>query len=125
LLLPVAQVAAQLTNFPDDRLGRCIGGCGPGLKSNWEDGTTDMMDEFNVQVYPNPFSDEFHLTVESSSEENLTVHIYDISGKLVEERKDLLYGTEITIGGKLSAGMYMIQTKQGENTKTIRVIKAE
>jgi hypothetical protein len=79
---------------------------------------------FNVFSYPNPFTENFNLNLTSLSEEKVTVMVYDITGKLLE-RKEVVASklNELQIGNNFTSGVYNVIVSQGENTKSIRVIK--
>lgn len=72
-----------------------------GFDGPLSDQTTPADDQF--QIYPNPASDV--LTIKGSTEEIETISIYDISGKLVDERSLNASFAEIDISG-LPAGSY-------------------
>jgi hypothetical protein len=80
---------------------------------------------FDVTVYPNPYTGQFHLKVLSSSTENINVKIYDITGKLLEEGREMPYGTDVILGSGYASGVYLVETNQGDNVKMTRVVKAE
>jgi hypothetical protein len=79
---------------------------------------------FDVVTYPNPFTDNFNLSLTSLSEEKVTVMVYDMTGKLLE-RKAVVPSelSEFQIGTNFASGVYNVIVSQGENTKSIRVIK--
>ena len=80
--------------------------------------------EFNALAYPNPFAANFKLDVTTNSEENLSVRVYDMLGKLVEDRKVNATDVEtLEVGANYPSGVYNVIVTQGENTKTLRVIK--
>jgi hypothetical protein len=80
--------------------------------------------EFNALAYPNPFAANFKLNVTTNSEENLTVRVYDMLGKLVEDRQVNTTDVEtLEVGANYPSGVYNVIVTQGENTKTLRVIK--
>ena len=79
---------------------------------------------FDATAYPNPFADNFKLNVKSSSQENIQVKVYDMLGKLLENR--ILDATEVEafeIGSQYPAGVYNVIVSQADNIKTLRVIK--
>jgi len=83
-------------------------------------------DGFMVKVYPNPFSNTFHLRVESSSDENLQLKIYNTLGQLIERKTtESYYGTDITLGNNIAGGVYFLEVQQGENKKVLRIVKSE
>jgi hypothetical protein len=79
---------------------------------------------FNVVTYPNPFTENFNLNLTSLSEEKVTVMVYDMTGKLLE-RKEVAPSelTELQIGTNFASGIYNVIVSQGENIKSLRVIK--
>ena len=80
--------------------------------------------DFEVISSPNPFSESFKLNIKTSSEENITLRVYDMLGKLIEDTTVAAPELEnFEIGSKLSSGTYNVIVKQGENEKTVRVIK--
>jgi Secretion system C-terminal sorting domain len=79
---------------------------------------------FNAIVSPNPFGESFGLEVTVSTEEIIQVKIYDMLGKLVESRKvDATTISELQIGANYPSGVYNVIVSQGEEVKTLRVIK--
>jgi hypothetical protein len=80
--------------------------------------------EFSLKVYPNPSSDSFKFDYVSSSNEKVKVTAYDITGKTVKSI-DVDYSeiNEQTIGNDFTPGVYVIALKQGDISKTVRVIK--
>jgi len=80
--------------------------------------------EFKAVAYPNPFAENFKLEVKTSSEEALQVKVYDMLGKLVENR--ILEVSEIEgleVGANYPSGVYNVIVSQGDVVKTLRVIK--
>jgi hypothetical protein len=60
----------------------------------------------------------------TSSEEKVSVLVYDMTGKLVENREvDPNEVSELQVGDRYPSGVYNMIVTQGENTKTLRVIK--
>jgi hypothetical protein len=79
---------------------------------------------FAVKAYPNPYADTFKLAMDSSSQERVEVKVYDMIGKLVETRQ--VNVSELAtqeVGARYPSGVYNIIVTQGENVKTLRVIK--
>jgi hypothetical protein len=80
--------------------------------------------EFTVVAYPNPYSTEFKLNVTTSTEGAVELKVYDMLGKLIETRSinTIDYISE-DLGSTYPAGVYNVIVTQGENVKTLRVIK--
>jgi len=79
---------------------------------------------FHATAYPNPFAENFKLDIKTSSEEALQVKVYDIIGKLVDNQ--ILDATQVEafeIGANYPSGVYNVMVSQGDNLKTVRVIK--
>ena len=73
---------------------------------------------FGVYFYPNPFTGNFHILTERA----LDYFIYDISGRLIEAKKNIsgIYET----GDDLAAGTYFIEFRSKEQRRTYQLIKA-
>ena len=80
--------------------------------------------EFSLVVYPNPSASTFKLNYFSSSDEKVQVAAYDLSGKLLESR-NVEYAdiNNQEIGNSYNAGVYIVVLKQGNISKSVRVIK--
>jgi hypothetical protein len=79
---------------------------------------------FEVMAYPNPYSESFNLKLTTSSDAIVGVTVYDVLGKLLEQREVRPTEVpEINIGDYYPSGIYNIIVNQGEEVKTLRVIK--
>ena len=77
-----------------------------------------------LQVSPNPFSAAFNLSFETISNEPITVKVYDMIGKLIENRSvEANAINTMQLGGNYQAGIYNVIVSQGEKVQNIRVIK--
>ena len=79
---------------------------------------------FEAMSYPNPFAENFKLDVKTNSESNIQVRVYDMIGKLVEDK--MINTSDIQnfeIGTQYPSGDYNVIVSQESNTKTLRVIK--
>ncbi len=79
---------------------------------------------FEVNAYPNPFANTFQLDINTSSDATVAIKVYDMIGRLVEQRNVIV--TELgsqEVGSNYPTGVYNIVMTQGENVKTLRVIK--
>jgi hypothetical protein len=78
---------------------------------------------FNVKAYPNPTEHQFTLYVEGESKEKVTVVVYDAIGRQVKkiERGDA--SGAIKFGEDLKVGMYVVEVRQGDNRKTLKLVK--
>jgi hypothetical protein len=79
---------------------------------------------FDIKSSPNPFTDNFNLGLNTSSEELVDIKVYDMFGRLTETHKNTVeYITNQTYGESYPSGVYNIVVTQGPTTKTLRVIK--
>lgn len=79
---------------------------------------------FTVTGSPNPFSDNFKLNLVTSSVEPVSVSVFDMLGKLIESRE--LSTVEIEnyeAGANYPNGVYNIIVSQGDNVKSVRMVK--
>ena len=79
---------------------------------------------FSVKAYPNPYTETFNLSLTTSSEDKVSIVVYDMTGRLIERREvrpsDMV---EQQIGDRQPSGVYNVVVTQGEEVKTLRVIK--
>jgi hypothetical protein len=79
---------------------------------------------FSVKAYPNPYTETFNLSLSTTSEDKVSIVVYDMTGRLIERREvrpsDMV---EQQIGDRQPSGIYNVVVTQGEEVKTVRVIK--
>ena len=79
-------------------------------------------DPMKVIVYPNPSTSSFNLQVKTSTNGTFKARVMDVLGREVMsftgERDNA-----IKFGNELKAGVYMIEVREGEKVKTVRVVK--
>ncbi|MBY0477471.1 MAG: T9SS type A sorting domain-containing protein, partial [Chitinophagaceae bacterium] len=84
--------------------------------------TADL--QFNVKVFGNPTLSTFKLQLQSSNTtEKITVKVYDINGRVVELRQQLLAGQMIELGSAYKQGTYFAEVIQGDQRKVVKLIK--
>ena len=79
---------------------------------------------FTAKAFPNPFETSFNLAIESSSDDQVEVKVYDMIGRELEARKATV--SELStqeIGNNYPQGVYNIIVSQGDQVKTLRMIK--
>lgn len=80
--------------------------------------------EFKAVAYPNPFSDNFKVSLDSESNSSVQVQVYDMLGKLLEDKtvntSDL---QTLEVGNNYAVGIYNVILTQDSNVQTVRVIK--
>jgi Ig-like domain CHU_C associated/Secretion system C-terminal sorting domain len=79
---------------------------------------------FGVIASPNPFAENFNLSMTTTSEATVGVKVYDMTGRLIEQSEVTPSEVaDLRVGDRYPAGVYNIIVTQGENVKTLRVIK--
>jgi hypothetical protein len=79
---------------------------------------------FGAKAYPNPFAESFKLDLSTTSDQPVEVKVYDMMGKLVEVRQvNLSELSTQEVGDRYPTGVYNVIVSQGENVKTLRMIK--
>jgi hypothetical protein len=79
--------------------------------------------KLTVKVMPNPTSYYFTAGLQSLSKENVKLVVTDITGRVVEQRKDVPANSTIQLGSSYHAGVYIAQFMQGTDKVTLRLIK--
>jgi hypothetical protein len=74
---------------------------------------------FTAMAYPNPSSTAFE--VSTNTEKAFEVKAYDLLGRLIEKRHTK--ESTMNIGANYPSGTYILKISQGENQKTLQVIK--
>jgi uncharacterized protein YjiK/2',3'-cyclic-nucleotide 2'-phosphodiesterase (5'-nucleotidase family) len=79
---------------------------------------------FAVKGYPNPYNTNFTLSLDTPSDAMVYVSVYDMTGKLIENREVMPSILEdVQLGSNWSSGVYNVIVAQGEEIKSLRVIK--
>jgi hypothetical protein len=79
---------------------------------------------FTVKGYPNPYSTNFTLSIDTPSEAMVYVSVYDMTGKLIENREVMPSALEdVQLGSNWSTGVYNVIVAQDNQVKTMRMIK--
>ena len=74
--------------------------------------------------YPNPFFENFNLSLTTTSDEKVGISVYDMIGRLMEQHEiNLIDLSKLNIGVQYPSGIYNIIISQGDEIKTLRVIK--
>ena len=78
--------------------------------------------EFKANVFPNPSSKEFKLSLQSRSNDQIEIAVTDIYGRILYNTKgsgDQIY----TFGKNFVAGIYFMRIIKGTELKTIKLVK--
>ena len=74
-------------------------------------------------AYPNPTTDYLILKVENNDNENLSYQLYNINGKLIENKKLTSSETTISIANLNSATYFLKVSDNNKELKTFKIIK--
>lgn len=83
-----------------------------------------VSNSFMAQGIPNPFVENFSLQITSTSDNPVNVKVYNMLGKLIEERQ--IDSTSIennALGHNYPSGVYTVIVSQNTTTQTVRMIK--
>lgn len=118
------EVAVKLSSQPDfGPFGSICSLRTPGFTSSLGR-VAEVATSFKAQSYPNPFIGSFQLSVNTSSDESISVIVYDMLGKIVENKTVNTTDIEtVTLGENYQSGIYNVIVSQGNDAKSIRVIK--
>jgi len=84
----------------------------------------NMKVEFSAVAYPNPFANNFVIDVKTRNESAVSLKVYDMIGRLVEQRSVNVSDLEASpIGDDYPSGVYNVVVTQGEEVRTLRVVK--
>jgi IPT/TIG domain/Secretion system C-terminal sorting domain len=78
---------------------------------------------FNVKAYPNPTEHQFTLYLENATDEKVQIVVYDALGRQVKMFEKASGNIPIRLGMDLKVGVYMVEVRQGDNRKTLKLVK--
>ena len=106
-----------------DFLGKCTPDCNPSAASNSSvSGNYGENDMLKVKVLPNPGTTEFNLIINSNSNEQVEIVVFDLYGKKVYQGRGSI-NEKYRFGNKFVSGIYILQVIQGAKIQTIKLIK--
>ena len=80
-----------------------------------------VADGFTAVAYPNPSASVFTLDVNLAKGTSAGVEVYDMLGRLIEQRQVQSGATQL--GANYPSGNYILKVSQGKNLKSLQVIK--
>jgi hypothetical protein len=87
---------------------------------------TDTKDK-SISIYPNPFQSLISVNLLNISDENITVNIYDMFGKLIEKSTYRIsngFNNMITLDmGDLPTGVYYLEVRATNYVKSTKIVK--
>jgi hypothetical protein len=121
--LNVYVAAILLDFFPGDKLGSCGQTCGSAVRLAAKEPNLQAKKGLEVIAYPNPFTEGFHLKIQTIGNGPITLHLYSISGQLIETLSNLTNTEELSLGHDLADGMYFLEVQQAGFRKVVKVKK--
>lgn len=88
-----------------------------------ETALTNQSLNLQVKVLPNPSQHQFQVNITSNGQGTLHLRVTDMQGRLLEETKTEGMTQQIKLGEKWINGTYILQVTQGEERKTIQLVK--
>jgi len=103
------------------------GSVSQGVQQPYEIFATVGIENVNINLemsaFPNPTTDNLILTINDFEISNLTFQVFDVNGKLLQEKNIADNQTAIDFG-KYSSGIYFLKIRQGKvEIKSFKVIK--
>lgn len=89
--------------------------------SKIEDENVDL----NIRAVPNPSTNDFLLFLEGNSDKLITLRVVDMAGKEIEKKPGLQNNSSTRVGAGWAHGTYLAELIQGNNKKTIKLIKSK
>jgi sugar lactone lactonase YvrE len=78
----------------------------------------------SVVSYPNPYNENFNLSLSTPSDEKILITVYDMMGKLMQQLDTTINEVgDLKVGERFPTGIYNVVITQGDEVKTLRVIK--
>ncbi|MCF8298537.1 MAG: T9SS type A sorting domain-containing protein [Saprospiraceae bacterium] len=126
LSISVNAVPAHLGNHAGDKLGSCNQSCGSiTARGIAFEEHSDSEHEAELNVYPNPSNESFNIILISHNEEEVSLSVYDVSGRLVSKHENFMPNDETNFGKELPTGVFFVKIIQGDFIKTIKVVKVQ
>jgi hypothetical protein len=132
----IGNVTASQVNAAVDAINRGFDGCRVfvGTTMSFETIETAIRQDshassaikgtMEVKIYPNPYTDNFNVSLSTSNDGKVAIAVYDMIGRLIETRDiNPRESSDVRIGDKYPSGVYNVVVTQGEEVKTLKVIK--
>jgi len=78
-----------------------------------------------LTVYPNPTADNLTLQIKDFNNVKLTYQLFDMNGKLLENKKIIGNETSIVMSNLVPANYFLKVTKGNKEVKTFKIIKTQ
>ncbi len=78
-----------------------------------------------ARVVPNPSSNYFRIQFSGKSNERISIRAVDVNGKIVESKNNIPPHSSIEIGSGYHGGTYILEVLQGNEKRTVTLIKRQ
>ncbi len=78
---------------------------------------------FDVKLYPNPSNNHFTIQIISPTNSEGLLVVYDLIGKVVETKENIINGEEVIFGNHLENGIYFVRIETGDGVVVRKLIK--
>lgn len=79
--------------------------------------------DFDVSVFPNPSNKDFTFMIDGAGNNSCSIHIFDLTGRVVESHHNISSGKEFKCGEKLTDGIYYAEIISGNSKKVLKLVK--
>jgi hypothetical protein len=118
------KVALKINGVWGSFTGKACSVIPPGATRAIESEAVVAKGNFAAVAYPNPFASTFAIKVQTSSQEVVQLKVYDMIGRLVEQRESKADSMEtVQLGDRYPSGVYNVVVTQGSVIETLRVVK--
>jgi alpha-tubulin suppressor-like RCC1 family protein len=120
------RVRAYIHSFVGSYASVCLIGITSGARGEevlGEPGEQEELGQMQAGLYPNPTEDHSVLVVRMQGQESLTMEIYDMSGRKLQE-ESIRSNEAVSLGHALQAGVYLISISNAQGGREIiRMLK--
>ncbi len=81
------------------------------------------LNEFDVKAFRNFSGDQFTLYLENATNEKVSIVVFDSSGREVKRFEKENGNIPIHFGLNFKGGVYVVEVRQGNNQKTLKLVK--
>lgn len=132
---------AQLGSTFRAHIDGCVRGCGTGVGKTGneekepyivlntdkkttepEDENTDLNENYDFKVYPNPNTGRFTIEFDINEDVPTELYVYNLLGKIVWRQENLMGNRKVIDISSQPKGIYFIRVQQDENTYTQKLI---
>jgi parallel beta-helix repeat protein len=92
------------------------------IAGNSHSNRNQNLPQLKLVAFPNPSPTEFNLLIQSSSNEEVEVSLFDMNGRNVFHTRGQA-NQKYVFGRNLTSGIYALKVTQGENVQTLKLMK--